>query len=170
MARIRSVLPGLFTDESFVVLSEAAQVLFIGLWTEADDQGVFEWKPITIRMKLRPTKDGPVEPLLSELEAGNCIRKFEVDGRQYGAVRNFRRYQKPKSPNAIFPCPPDIGRYTALTPPISEMDDDERRAFLRNGEKSALLEGGEDSSQEEGTSDNKNTTVGVVPRRRGGSR
>ena len=31
MARIRSIHPGLFTDEKFVVLSEPAQVFFMGL-------------------------------------------------------------------------------------------------------------------------------------------
>lgn len=63
MSRIRSVHPGLFTDEKFILLSERAQVFFIGLWTEADDYGAFEWKPITLKIKLRGGKDGDVEPL-----------------------------------------------------------------------------------------------------------
>jgi len=170
MARIRSVLPGLFTDESFVALSDAAQILYIGLWTESDDQGIFEWKPVTIRMRLRPAKDGSVEPLLSELEDLNCIRKFEVDGRQYGAVRNFRRFQKPKSPNAIHPCPPDIGNYTGLTRPISEIGDDDDPSFPRGGEKSSLLEGGEDSPIQERKKPKGTTNSSVVPLPRGGRR
>src|ERR1700722_3074478 len=103
MARIRSVHPGLFTDEAFMGLSSDAQVFLIGLWTEADDQGMFEWKPLTLRMRLRPTKDGDVDPILSELEAAQCIKMFEISGRKYGAIRNFRKFQKPKTPNAIHP-------------------------------------------------------------------
>lgn len=32
MARIRSVHPGLYTDEAFMTLSMAARVLIVGLW------------------------------------------------------------------------------------------------------------------------------------------
>lgn len=128
MARIRSVHPGLFTDEAFVALSSDAQIFLIGLWTEADDQGVFEWKPVSLRMRLRPTKDGAVDGLLEELQAANAIRSFEADGRKYGAVRNFRRYQRPKSPNAVHPIPDDFRNYVGLTQSISEIDDDEGAA------------------------------------------
>jgi hypothetical protein len=128
MARIRSVHPGLFTDEAFAGLSCDAQMLLIGIWTEADDQGVFEWKPVTLRMRLRPTKDGAVEPLLAELVEGDCIRQFEVAGRKYGAVRNFRKYQRPKKPNAVHPMTPEIGIYVALNGVSSEPDDDEGEA------------------------------------------
>ncbi len=41
MARIRSIHPGLFTDEAFMALSLLARVVLPGLWTECDDQGVF---------------------------------------------------------------------------------------------------------------------------------
>ena len=142
MARIRSVHPGLFTDEAFVAMSSDAQVLLIGLWTEADDQGVFEWKPVTIRMRLRPTKDGDVVLLLSEMEAVNCVRRFEVDGRQYGAIRNFRKFQRPKSPNAVHPCPPDIRNYVGSSRGISEIDDDDADAFPQKGETRPQREDG----------------------------
>jgi hypothetical protein len=125
MARIRSVHPGLFTDEAFASLSSDSQIFLIGLWTEADDQGVFEWKPLSLRMRLRPTKDGPVDHLLEEIVGANVIRFYEIEGRKYGAIRNFRKYQRPKSPNAIHPITNEIGNYTALTRPISEIDGDE---------------------------------------------
>lgn len=122
MARIRSVHPGLFTDEAFASLSSDSQIFLIGLWTEADDQGVFEWKPLSLRMRLRPTKDGTVDHLLEEIAGANVIQFYEIDGRKYGAIRNFRKYQRPKSPNAIHPITDEIGNYTALTRPISEID------------------------------------------------
>lgn len=122
MARIRSVHPGLFTDETFVSLSADAQIFLIGLWTEADDQGVFEWKPVTLRMRLRPTKDGPVEVLLAELAEADCIRMYQHGGRNYGAIRNFRKYQRPKTPNAVHPITAEIRKYVALPGPASEVD------------------------------------------------
>jgi hypothetical protein len=111
MARIRSVFPGLFTDEAFAPLSDAAQITLIGVWTEADDNGVFEWKPVSLRMRLRPSKDGSIEPMLEELAAANVIMTFEVGGKRYGAVRNFKKYQRPKSPKAVFPFPDNISDY-----------------------------------------------------------
>ncbi len=123
MGRIRSVHPGLFTDEAFISLSDAAQVFFIGLWTEADDQGVFEWKPITLRARLRPAKDGSVEELLAELEANNCVKRFSFGGRQFGAVRNFRKYQRPKKPNSTHVLPDEFRTYVALSGSSSELGD-----------------------------------------------
>lgn len=124
MARIRSVHPGLFTDEAFVSLSEAAQIFLIGLWTEADDQGIFEWKPLTLRMRLRPTKDGDVAVLLAELEGHNMVMCSEIHGRKYGAIRNFRRYQRPKRPNSVHPITDEFRTYVGLSPPSSEQEAD----------------------------------------------
>lgn len=161
MARIRSVHPGLFTDEAFVSLSDAAQIFFIGLWTEADDQGVFEWKPVTLRMRLRGAKDGSVETLLSELVDAQCICSYEIEGRKLGAIRNFRKFQKPKTPNATHLTTVTIRNWVGLpgdiseTPPnsanpISETPPRERPPFPPKGEKSSLMEdGGEDGGKEE---------------------
>lgn len=143
MARIRSVHPGLFTDEAFVGLTADAQVFLIGLWTEADDQGLFEWKPITLRMRLRPTKDGSIDPLLAELSSANCIRKVEIEGRQLGAIRNFRKYQRPKSPNALYPITDEIRIYVGLSPPISEIQPVEPDTIPRKGEIAPQMEGRE---------------------------
>lgn len=105
MSRIRSVHPGLFTDEAFASVSMAGRVLFIGLWCEADDMGVFEWKALTLKMRLFPGDAVDVPVLLSELAERDMIRAFEQNGKQYGAIRNFGRFQRPKSPKALYPRP-----------------------------------------------------------------
>lgn len=120
MSRIRSVHPGLFTDEAFVCLTDAAQVFFIGLWTECDDQGAFEWKPIQLRLKLRGNRDGGVDCLLDELEAARCICSYEHEGRKYGLVRNFRRFQRPKKPNSVHFIPPELRTFVGLNSDSSE--------------------------------------------------
>lgn len=121
MARIRSIHPGLWTDEAFVTCSPLARLLFIGLWNEADDQGVFEWKPTMLKMRLLPVDNVDVPGLLSELGDANAIEHFMVDERRYGAIRNFRKFQRPKSPNAIHPLPPELRSYVSLAPAISEI-------------------------------------------------
>lgn len=135
MSRIRSIHPGFFTDEDLVATSLAARLLFLGLGVEADDKGVFEWKPITIKMRLFPADALDIDTLLTELVSVDAIAMYEVDGRKFGAIRNFRKFQRPKSPNDIHPMPNDLRSYVALPVVISE-------PFPPNGEKSPQMEDG----------------------------
>lgn len=111
MARIRSVHPGFFTDERCVLVSAFARLLFIGLWGQCDDYGVFEWKPTTLKMRLLPADDANVVALLEELVTADCVKMFAVGGKEYGLVRNFSKYQRPKSPKAYYPLPEEYRRY-----------------------------------------------------------
>ncbi len=131
MSRIRSVHPGFFTDEDLVCVGMAARLLFIGLGVEADDKGIFEWKPLTIKMRLFPADHVMVEELLAELVNVGAVRQYEIGGRKFGAIRNFRKFQKPKTPNDIHPATPEILAFVGL---ISETHDDDDDAFPRNGE------------------------------------
>jgi hypothetical protein len=148
MARIRSIHPSLFTDEQFAGLSDAAQIFYLGLLTEADDQGIFEWKPVTLRMRIRPSKDGPADDLLSEIEAAGKIASYEIGGRQYGAIRNFRKFQRPKSPNAIHPTTPHWRVYVGLEKPVPETKPDKVAPFPPDGEISPQMEDGGDNREE----------------------
>jgi hypothetical protein len=144
MARIRSIHPGLFTDEAFAGLSMPARVLLLGLWTEADDQGVFEWKPITIKMRIMPVDNVDVPALLSDLMRADVVKSFEQDGKTFGAVRNFCKYQRPKTPKFRHVKSSDIRNYVASTYPASEAEPSQRDQFPQNGEMSPQMkeEGG----------------------------
>lgn len=149
MARIRSIHPGLFTDESFVSCSPLARLLVLGLWTEADDQGVFEWKPVTLKMRLLPVDGADVSALLNEAVEQNICKRFERDGKSYGAIRNFRKYQKPKYPSNIHPLPDDLRSYVSI-PPTGKVDEGE---FPQNEGKPDQME----RRGEESGGDNKDT-------------
>ena len=69
MARIRSIHPGLWTDEAFVSLTPYSRLLFMGIWTECDDMGSFEWSPLKLKMRLLPADNIDAGELLAELEA-----------------------------------------------------------------------------------------------------
>lgn len=116
MARIRSVHPSLFTDEAWVSCSPLARILYVGLWTDADDQGLFEWKPLQIKMRLLPGDAGDVPEMLSELEGVGLVQAYEAEGKRYGAIANFRKFQRPQKPNAIHPLPEKIAEYVGLAP------------------------------------------------------
>lgn len=142
MSRIRSVHPGFFTDEDLVAVSLGARLLFIGLGVEADDKGVFVWKPLTIKMRVFPADNVDVAEMLAELVGIGAVRQFEAEGKTYGAIRNFRKFQKPKTPNDIHPCGPDILLFVGLTPAVSETDEDDEPPFPPKGEISPQMEDG----------------------------
>lgn len=149
MARIRSVHPGLFTDEAWVSCSPMARILVIGLWTEADDQGAFEWKPIQLKMRVLPADAADVSALLDEIEANGLIKRFNVGGKVIGAIRNFRRFQRPKTPSNTFDLTDEMRLYVGLPvadapafPQNGEIDGDDAAAFPPNGEKSPQMEDG----------------------------
>jgi hypothetical protein len=114
MARIRSIHPGLFTDEAFMELSMAARVLLPGLWVEAWDDGVIEWRTKRIKARLFPCDNIDVDALLAELVSQDMIRKFEAGGMKYAAIKNFRKWQRPEKPNSSNVLPKDLEDYVQL--------------------------------------------------------
>ncbi|WP_271300656.1 hypothetical protein [Sphingomonas sp. CV7422] len=77
--------------------------MFMGIWTECDDMGSFEWSPLKLKMRLLPADNVDAAELLVELQATECIMSYEICGKRYGAVRNFCQYQRPKKPNSTYP-------------------------------------------------------------------
>lgn len=114
MARIRSIHPGLWMDEAFVGCSPLARLLWIGLWGEADDHGVFEWKATVIRMRILPGDLADVPALLAELAKAELIMAFSEGGRSFGAIRNFLKWQRPKVSQFLYPCPPEVATFVRL--------------------------------------------------------
>lgn len=105
MSRIRSVHPGLFTDESYMSLSLAAKAIWPGIWCEADDNGVFEWKPITLKAKLLPADNVDMAALLTETLTVGLTQQFTHEGKLYGVIKGFLRWQRPKNPSHRYPFP-----------------------------------------------------------------
>ncbi|WP_155721221.1 hypothetical protein [Gluconobacter oxydans] len=114
MARIRSVHPGLWTDETFVGLPAMARLFLIGLWNEADDNGVFQWKPLTLKMRILPGDNADASELLAIMEEAGIVMRYEAEGASYGAVRNFRRFQRPERPKPVHPITDEVEQFVAL--------------------------------------------------------
>jgi hypothetical protein len=107
----------------FVSLSPLARLLAIGIWNECDDMGAFEWKPLQLKMRLLPVDHCDVPALMAELVAANLVGQYVVDGRYFGAVRNFGRFQRPKKPKSVHPMPEQWRKYAATDAAGSEPDD-----------------------------------------------
>lgn len=169
MARIRSVHPSLFTDEAWVSCSPLARILYIGLWTDADDQGLFEWKPLQIKMRLLPGDATSAADLLAELSDVGLLSRFDHDGKPYGALKDFRRYQRPKKPNAIHPLPDEWREYVGLSEaeggePVPSDAELVGNQFPPEREKSPQMEdGGEDVGRKKEADASSVGSAGPMP-------
>lgn len=115
MARIRSIHPGLATDEAFMAMSPYAMASWPLLWMECDDHGVFEWKPLVLKARILPAAQCNFGDILAEWQQLGCVVSFEQDGRQYGAVKNFCKFQRPKKPAFKHPLPNRLRTFVHLT-------------------------------------------------------
>lgn len=117
MARIRSIHPGILTDEAFMTLTvecPLAIALLVGLWMHADDAGVFEWKPVTLKAAILPAITGDFLEIMEELVRNSFVKSFDNKGRRYGVIRNFSIYQRPKSPKDIHPATDEMREYAGF--------------------------------------------------------
>lgn len=105
MARIRSTHPEQWTDDDFVSCSPLARLLGLGIRNYTDDNGIFEWNPTKLKMRVLPADNADVPALLDELVASRQVYHYTVEGKEYGIVRNFTRFQKPKKPTFQYPIP-----------------------------------------------------------------
>lgn len=115
MARIRSIHPGIWTDEDFVEMSTAARLFLIGMWNEADDYGVLEWRPTKLKMRLAPADAIDAGETMDEIARAGFIVRVERAGKVYAVVKNFRKWQRPKHPSApLIPVDEEIARIVNL--------------------------------------------------------
>lgn len=114
MARIRTIKPEFFRDEKLQdIQAENPQLhpmlVFVGLWTVADKNGVFEWLPRTLKLDILPFLDYDLSASLALLERFSLISRFSHDGRDYGVVVNFTKHQRINGKEAVseskFPNP-----------------------------------------------------------------
>jgi len=120
MSRIRSIHPGLFTDEAYMSMSAYAKAAWPALWTECDDHGAFEWKPIVLKARLFPADNIDFTEILDELKRLGSVVEYAAAGKKYGVVRNFGKFQRPKKPSYIHPVPDECLRIAGFASVSSE--------------------------------------------------
>jgi hypothetical protein len=93
MARIRSVKPETFTSFTLSRVPIEARFLFVGLWTEADDEGKLIDSAKLLAGSLFPHDENvtalKVERWLNALAEIGSIQRYEVDGARYIQVSEW---------------------------------------------------------------------------------
>lgn len=138
MARKRMIDPDFWTDEALGQVDRTTRLLFMGLISQADDDGRLRGNPALIRSQVFPYDEditaSDVDCALDLLQHHGLILRYSVDGQSYLWLRNFAKHQTinkktdsklppPESADtshemsAPAPLPEDYGSPTAPLPP-----------------------------------------------------
>jgi hypothetical protein len=93
------VKPEFFRHEGLQDLESAhpgahTMLTFAGLWGHCDKNGVFEWKPRQLKLDILPFLQFDLNATLALLMGAGFIRKYAVNGREYGAIDSFAEHQR----------------------------------------------------------------------------
>jgi len=95
----RMIHPDFWRSESMARLTERQRLLFIGLISNADDQGRIRAHPALIRSDVYPFDDKPLDDIeadLNQIADVGSIQLYDVDGKRYCQILGWWVYQKPK--------------------------------------------------------------------------
>lgn len=110
--RIRSIKPEFWSSEDVAALPWEDRLLFIGLWSYVDDNGVGRDVEKLIVADLFPLEDDPRETLarvsrgLQTLSAASLITRYSVDGRPFLRITTWDLHQRIDKPaKSRYPLP-----------------------------------------------------------------
>ncbi len=122
MARIRSIKPEFWVSEQIGECSPKARLLFVGLWTFCDDNGIHPAKVGTLKAEVFPHDDytkEEVQSLIDELVKNGLVGEFSNRSTTYWHVLTWEKHQKIDKPSKKYPLPSDEG-----STPIRRMFDE----------------------------------------------
>ena len=110
MARRRMIDPNFWTSEDMSKLTARQRLLFIGIFSNADDAGRIRGKSAYIRSTVFPYDDielSEVEKDLQAIEAVGSLVRYDVDGGSYIQVNNWKKFQTIDRPHPSILPPQD---------------------------------------------------------------
>lgn len=123
MGRIRTIKPEFFLNEGLFDLELSTglpvRLVFAGLWCQSDRAGRFYWRPRTLKSQILPFDEVDFSRTLDVLENIDSIRKYVIDGIEYGYIPNWTKHQFINNREAAseLPEPPDF------IPNLSELNE-----------------------------------------------
>lgn len=97
MGRIRTVKPDLFKHEALfdaeLETGLPLRIAFVGLWTQCDSAGRFEWRPRQLKTDVLPYDDVDFSHVLDALATRGLLVKYASNGREYGCIPSWKRHQ-----------------------------------------------------------------------------
>ena len=113
MARIRTIKPEFFRHEALFEIARKSglplRLAFIGLWTAADRDGRFKWRPRQLKLDVLPYDEVDFVAVLDALVSGGFVMKYVIDGDAFGVIPSWTRHQVINNREAasVLPAPLD---------------------------------------------------------------
>lgn len=102
MARKRMVDPSIWQSEDFSKLSTLAKLVFIGLFSLADDEGRGRANPTYLKSSLFPYNENlrstDIEKTLSEISSNMSVVFYECNGSSYYSLLSWYTFQRIDKP------------------------------------------------------------------------
>lgn len=124
MPRIRSVKPHIWSDDRVGGVSRDARLLFVGMITQADDEGRLVASGSSLLGSIYPYDDvtpKQVERWRDELADVGLVRVYTVGRASYAELASWGKHQRiqKRQPSSL-PGPPDVDEYATSTRPVAE--------------------------------------------------
>ena len=133
MARKRMIDPNIWQSEDFSKLSTLAKLVFIGLFSLADDEGRGRSNPVYLKSSLFPYEEGirsaDIDKTLSEISSNMSVIFYSCDGSSYYSLYKWNDWQKIDRPSES-----KIPEYDSTTMELlfDEHSTNNRREFAPN--------------------------------------
>jgi hypothetical protein len=96
--------PNIWQSEDFSRLSTLGKLVFIGLFSLADDEGKGRCNPVYLKSTLFPYEEGirsaDIDKTLSEISSNMSVILYSCDGSSYYSLYNWNTWQKIDKPSA----------------------------------------------------------------------
>lgn len=114
MARKRMISPEIWESQDFSQLSDLAKIVFISLFSHADDAGRGRADPTYIKSSTFPYDEGrrvaDIKSALSEIARSMSVQFYSVNGIEFYFMTSWERWQKIDKPSkSKLPPPPSVG-------------------------------------------------------------
>lgn len=141
MARIRTVKPEFWTDETLAECSPIARLLFVAALNFADDNGNLERSARQLKAQAFPYDSIDCEPLVLEMIGAGLIVEYQIADRKYLHIKGFLTHQKIDRPSKCRIPVYEESMKTRLT--LVEPSSSPRPVRESKGVESKGVEGGE---------------------------
>ncbi|MBS4102748.1 hypothetical protein [Tsukamurella paurometabola] len=155
--RIRSIKPDFWRSDDIAALAIPDRLLFIGLWSYVDDNGVGRDRPVHITADLfaedlsRDSREtlARITDGLANLERAGLIERYQVDGEAYLHVRTWKLHQRVDRPGRSRYPLPGAPNLEFLATPSRES----REGVAPGGGEEGSRGAGDEGGGEEGSAD-----------------
>ncbi len=109
MARIRSIKTEFWTSEQIVSCTITARLLFIGMWTFCDDNGIHPASVTRLKLQVFPAdsiSNSELQNLIDELVRADLLIEYQAGINRYWQVTGWAKHQRIEKPTFKHPTPP----------------------------------------------------------------